>query len=98
MRASKRVGRTGRLVEVALDNVLVENEQRLEDLEGVRVRGLLADHVVQVGVRERVLSLKPLERQRRCEMRGLIRSRVYDGAVSKQKRTRNKSAGREHAQ
>jgi hypothetical protein len=68
--------RTGRLVEVALDDVLVEHQQRLEDLEGVRVGSLLADHVVQVGVRERALTLKPLERQRRGEMRGLIRSGV----------------------
>jgi hypothetical protein len=40
--------RTGRLVEVALENVLVEHQQCLQDLESVLVGSLLPDLQVQV--------------------------------------------------
>lgn len=67
---------TGRLVEVALEDVLVEDEQRLEDLEGVLVGGLLSDLEVQVLVRQGLLRAQALERQRRRKVRRLIWRRV----------------------
>jgi hypothetical protein len=57
--------------------VLVEHQQRLEDLEGVRVCRLLADLLVQFRVRERLLSLEALEREGRSELGRLVRGGVY---------------------
>jgi hypothetical protein len=48
VRSHTRLRRTGRLVEVALENVLVEHQQCLQDLESVLVGSLLPDLQVQV--------------------------------------------------
>ena len=50
----------GWLVEVGLEDVLVEDEERLENLEVVLVRDCLPDLVVQLLVRERSLCLESL--------------------------------------
>jgi hypothetical protein len=68
---------TGRLVEVALEDVLVEDEQSLEDLECVLVGSLLSDLKVQVFVRQRLLRLQSLERECGSELRSLIRGRIW---------------------
>jgi hypothetical protein len=67
---------TSGLVEVALEDVLVEDEQGLQDLEGVLVGGFLSDLEVQILVRQGLFGLQPLERESRSELRGLVRSRV----------------------
>jgi hypothetical protein len=56
--------------------VLVEHQQRLEDLEGVRVGSVLADLLVQLGIRQRLLGLEALEREGGSELRSLVRRRV----------------------
>jgi hypothetical protein len=65
-------GLTGRLVEVALENVLVEDHQSFENLESMR----FSDLVVQFLVGQRLFSLESLERQRRRQLRCLVGRRV----------------------
>ena len=60
--------RTGWLVKVAFQHMLVENEQSFEDLEGMLVGSCLADLEVQILVREGLLRLEALERQCGSEM------------------------------
>lgn len=74
-------GHTGRLVEVALEDVLVEDQQSLQNLESMLVRGFLPDLEVQVFVRQGLFRLQSLERQGWSQMGGLIGSGVY--SVSK---------------
>jgi hypothetical protein len=69
-------GLTGRLVEVALENVLVEDHQCFEDLESVLVGSRFSDLVVQFLVGQRLFSLESLERQRRRQLRCLVGRRV----------------------
>ena len=67
----------GRLVEVGLENVLVEDEERLEDLEIVFIRDRLADLVVQLLVRERSLRFESLVGERRHQLARVV-IRVVD--------------------
>lgn len=55
----------GRLVEVRLEDVLVEDEEGLEHLQLVLVRDRAPQAVVQLRVRQRLLRRQPLVRQRR---------------------------------
>lgn len=73
---TEREGDLGRLIKVALDDLPVENQQRLENLDGVLVGCGLADEGVQVFVREGLFSLETLERKRRSELGGFIGHRV----------------------
>jgi hypothetical protein len=52
---------TGRLVEVALQDMLVEDEQSFENLESVLVGRFLPDLVVEVLIRQRLFRLQSLE-------------------------------------
>ena len=67
----------GWLVEVSLEDVLVEDEERLEDLEIVLVRDRLPDLVVELLVRERSLRLESLVRERRHQLACVV-IRVMD--------------------
>jgi hypothetical protein len=49
------------LVEVALQDMLVEDEQSFEDLESVLVGRFLPDLVVEIFVRQRLFRLQSLE-------------------------------------
>jgi hypothetical protein len=73
---SEGEGDLGRLVKVALENVLVEDEQRLEDLESVLVGSVLSDLGVELLVGQGLLRLQSLERQGRGELRSLLGGRV----------------------
>jgi hypothetical protein len=66
-----------RLVEVGLEDVLVEEEERLEDLEIMLVRDRLPDLVVQLLVREWSLRLESLVGERRHQLACVV-IRVVD--------------------
>lgn len=69
---AERESDLGGLVEVALEDVLVEDEQSLEDLGSVGAACLTTDLGVQVLVRQGLDSLDALERESGSELRCLI--------------------------
>lgn len=56
--------------------MLVEDQQRLENLESVLIGGLLPNLVVKILVREWLLSLESLEGESWGELRCFVGSRV----------------------
>ena len=56
--------------------MLVEHQQSLQDLEGVRVGGFLADLLVQLGIRQGLFRLEALEREGRGELGRFVRRGV----------------------
>ena len=62
----------GWLVKIGLEDVLIEDKERLEDLEIVLVRDRLPDLVVQLLVRERSLRLESLVRERRHQLARVV--------------------------
>ena len=62
----------GWLVEVGLEDMLVEDEERLEHLEIVLVRNCLPDLVVQLLVRERSLRFESLVREGRHQLARVV--------------------------
>lgn len=67
---------TGRLVEVALQDMLVEDKQSFEDLESVLVGRLLPDLEVEILVRQWLFRLQSLERKSGSKLRCLVGSGV----------------------
>ncbi len=58
--------------------MLVEDEERFEDLEGVLIGSCLSDFEVKILVRKGLLCSQPLEGEGRSEKGCLICSRVCD--------------------